>query len=86
MPQRLLTIKQKQMKKLVLSICALALVATSMTSCKKIRTCECTFTGSPVTGTFSVDSDEKMTKKAAKDDCESDNGTVGTQTVSCKLK
>lgn len=74
------------MKKLLLSICALALVATSMTSCKKIRTCECTFTGSPLTGTISVDSEEKMTKKEAKEDCESSNGTVGTQTTSCKLK
>lgn len=84
MPQRLLTIKQKQMKKLLLSICALALVATTMTSCKKEYTCECTVSGGGFSGTAS--GTIKDTKKNAKEACEADNATINGVTTSCKIK
>jgi hypothetical protein len=71
------------MKKLVLSIAALALVATTMTSCKKEYTCECTFSG-VITGTASTTI--KDTKKNATDACEADNVSSGGQTVTCKIK
>ena len=68
------------MKKLALSIAALAFIATSMTSCKKDYTCTCTidFLGVKTT----VSETAKMTKKDAKAWCEDEN-TTG---VTCELK
>lgn len=64
------------MKKVFL-IGAVALVALS--SCKKIRTCCCDLSSVGL-GEICVDSEEKMTKKDAKADCE--DGSDGL----CKLK
>lgn len=64
------------MKNLFIVIGLLAMVAA--TSCKKVRTCECSFDGI----TISVDSEEKLTKKEAKKQCEADNGGG----LECKLK
>jgi hypothetical protein len=69
------------MKKITLL--AVAFVAISFASCKKYRTCECTFTDSNgQTETMSVTSTTKMTKKDAKAQCESSN----SGDMSCKLK
>jgi hypothetical protein len=72
------------MKKLLLSVAAFALVATTMTSCKKDYTCECTVSGTGVSGTVSGTIND--TKKNAKDKCEADNGTIAGVTTSCKIK
>lgn len=69
------------MKKITLL--AVAFVAISFASCKKYRTCECTYTDSTgATQTISATSTTKMTKKDAKAQCE--NGNTGD--MSCKLK
>ncbi len=72
------------MKKIVLSIAALALVATTMTSCKKEYTCECTATVLGFTTTAS--STIKDTKKKAKEACEKGNASAAGSSVSCKIK
>jgi Ni/Co efflux regulator RcnB len=72
------------MKKLLLSIAAFALVATTMTSCKKEYTCECTVSGGGFSATAS--GTIKDTKKNAKEECEKENGTVSGVTTSCKIK
>lgn len=68
------------MKKLLLSIAAFALVATTMTSCKKEYTCECTvdFFGVKTTTSGVI----KDTKKNAKESCEKNNSAL----VMCKIK
>lgn len=62
-----------------------AVAGMAMVSCKKIRTCECSYTSTTyingkatTTGptTTSGDFDEKMTKKDAKSKCEEGNGTT----------
>jgi hypothetical protein len=80
----LLTKKSNQMKKLVLSIAALALVASTMTSCKKEYTCECTATVLGFTATASTTI--KDTKKKAKETCEAGNSSTAGATASCKIK
>ncbi len=84
MPKIFINIKLKQMKKLALSIAALALVATTMTSCKKDYTCECTVSGSGVTGggTTTI----KDTKKNAEEACEKLSSTAFGITTTCKIK
>lgn len=72
------------MKKFLLSIAAVALVATTMTSCKKNWTCECTATAGGFSTTAS--STIKETKKKAKEACEAGNATSGIASVSCKIK
>jgi len=66
------------MKK-VLLIAAVAGLA--MVSCKKDYTCECTYSGSGISGTTSATI--KDTKKKAKDACE--KGTIAGS-VECKIK
>ena len=69
------------MKKITLL--AVAFVAISFASCKKYRTCECTYTdASGAKQTISATSTTKMTKKDAKTQCEKDN----SGDISCKLK
>jgi hypothetical protein len=72
------------MKKLLLSIAACALVATTMTSCKKEYTCDCTLTdgGTTLTASYTL----KNTKKKAEDACTAYQTTVGTATYKCTLK
>ncbi len=76
------------MKKLILI--GAALVAISFTSCKKIWTCECTSSvtvgGQTTTSSASGKSEKKMSKKDAKSDCESKNGTTETAGVTTKLE
>lgn len=69
------------MKKLVLSIAALALVATTMTSCKKKYTCSCTVLG-VTTDTESA----KMKKADAETWCNNANSAAAVVGGSCKLK
>ena len=69
------------MKKLVLSIAALALVATTMTSCKKEYTCECTVLGISGSETYA-----KMKKADAEDKCNKSNTAASALGGSCKLK
>lgn len=67
------------MKKIA-PIAAIALVAVMFTSCKKEYTCECSVNGAVVSTT---------TFKAKKSDAESScnaTATMGTTTMSCKLK
>lgn len=72
------------MKKLVLSIAALALVATTMTSCKKEYDCECTVSGSGVTGGGITKI--KDTKAKAKEACEALSSTAFGITTTCAIK
>lgn len=58
------------MKKVFLFVAVIS--AFSFASCKKERTCVCTFTN-PITGTKETEDiklDEKMTKKDAKAECD----------------
>lgn len=71
------------MKKLVLSIAALSLVATTMTSCKKDYTCECTVTVLGMTTTSSTTIND--TKKNAEDKCSATASSAGA-TATCKIK
>jgi Ni/Co efflux regulator RcnB len=82
--QNLLTFKNKTMKKLVLSIAALALVATTMTSCKKDYTCECTATVLGMTATTSTTIND--TKKNATETCDKGDATTVGAEVSCSIK
>lgn len=72
------------MKKLIFTISAFALVAVTMTSCKKDYTCECTFSGPGTSGSISATIND--TKKNAQDKCEADNGTANGVTTTCKIK
>ena len=72
------------MKKFLLSVAAFAIVATTMTSCKKEYTCECTATVLGFTATSSATI--KDTKKNAKEACEKGNSATAGAEVSCKIK
>jgi Ni/Co efflux regulator RcnB len=72
------------MKKLVLSIAALALVATTMTSCKKDYTCECTTTALGIT--VSEEKTINDTKKNAEAECDKGDLNVSGITTSCSIK
>ena len=69
------------MKKLV-AIAVLGMI--TMTSCLKTYNCECTTTSS--SGTYTSIDPVIGKKKAAKTACESDNGTAGGVTTTCKIK
>ncbi|MES2567934.1 MAG: hypothetical protein V4565_13760 [Bacteroidota bacterium] len=65
------------MKKITLL--AAVIVVASFASCKKIRTCKCTYGGQSIT----VDSDVKLSKKDAKTWCE---GSTSGSGYSCELQ
>jgi len=69
------------MKKLVLSIAALALVATTMTSCKKEYTCSCT-----ILGTTTDTKLEKMSKSDAEAKCNEAGTAAAIFGGSCSIK
>lgn len=73
--------KKKKMKKLVLSIAALALVATTMTSCKKEYTCSCSILGVTQDTKF-----EKMSKADAEDKCKEASTSAAILGGSCSIK
>jgi hypothetical protein len=72
------------MKKLVLAVAALGLI--SLTSCKKKYTCSCTITAGGVSTTIEGTSEEKMSKKDAKTQCEEGNYSTPAGKSECKLK
>jgi hypothetical protein len=72
------------MKKLVLSIAALALVATTMTSCKKDYTCECTTTALGVTVSESITIND--TKKNATETCDKGDASAFGVETACSIK
>ncbi|OFX47511.1 MAG: hypothetical protein A2046_13065 [Bacteroidetes bacterium GWA2_30_7] len=68
------------MKKLSLTLAAVAFVAFTFTSCKKAYDCKCTWTGGSVT----VNSGAKLSKKDAKTWCE--GSYSGATTATCELQ
>lgn len=71
------------MKKIA-PIVALAIVAASFASCKKTYTCNCTYTISGVSQTYSWTT-AKMKKKDAETACKNYT-TAGWAGISCSLK
>lgn len=67
------------MKKITLL--AAVIVVASFASCKKIRTCKCTWTDG---SSISVNSDVKLSKKDAKTWCE--GSTSGGSGYTCELQ
>jgi Ni/Co efflux regulator RcnB len=69
------------MKKLLLSVAAFAIVATTMTSCKKEYTCSCTILGQTQDTKF-----EKMSKADAEDKCKEASTGAAILGGSCSIK
>ena len=76
------------MKKFSIAFAILALLTVS--SCKKIYTCDCTTNIGGFVSESSTTNTQKKTKKDAKEDCEGSNGSTSffgiTTTIDCKLK
>lgn len=68
------------MKKLSLTLAAVAFVAFTFTSCKKAYDCKCSWDG----GSTTVNSGTKLSKKDAKTWCE--DSTAGSTTITCELQ
>ena len=68
------------MKK-VLSIAAAVVMVAGLASCKKDRTCECTWDGDVI-----YTETQKLSKKDAEEWCEGSQTSSGGGTIECKLK